>query len=272
MLYVSALASIFTQTCFSGSLLRTCRLPSMARLTASPSPEPTATQSTTRGLRYNGGTTIGERANLGLFLFRSHFRSSPGLPPSPLPTQRWSAGRWSETPTRVAPWPSSSSAKSPALPSLPSSWTVESTPESGSPLLSVSGSSKRWGATVNQGHRFWTVDRAGLHLCPQALSTFGSDAQMTSLLNQMDVYVLPLFNIDGYEYTHTNVSCSFHPTEQLPTLTRSSVDLLHACVTQLLCPLWATIEQDVEKNSLQEVRNHLRWSWSQQELWRGLVQ
>lgn len=32
---------------------------------------------------------------------------------------------------------------------------------------------------------------------------------MTSLLNQMDVYVLPLFNIDGYEYTHTNVSYSF---------------------------------------------------------------
>ncbi|TNM96606.1 carboxypeptidase B [Takifugu flavidus] len=38
----------------------------------------------------------------------------------------------------------------------------------------------------------------------EALSTFGSDAQMTSLLNQMDVYVLPVFNIDGYEYTHTN--------------------------------------------------------------------
>lgn len=32
---------------------------------------------------------------------------------------------------------------------------------------------------------------------------------MTSLLNQMDVYVLPVFNIDGYEYTHTNVSYIF---------------------------------------------------------------
>lgn len=28
---------------------------------------------------------------------------------------------------------------------------------------------------------------------------------MTSLLDQMDVYVLPVFNIDGYSYTHTNV-------------------------------------------------------------------
>uniref|UniRef100_A0A8C5I152 Carboxypeptidase B n=1 Tax=Gouania willdenowi TaxID=441366 RepID=A0A8C5I152_GOUWI len=36
----------------------------------------------------------------------------------------------------------------------------------------------------------------------EALSTYGSDAQMTSLLNQMDVYVLPVFNIDGYDYTH----------------------------------------------------------------------
>ncbi|XP_057679896.1 carboxypeptidase B [Corythoichthys intestinalis] len=36
----------------------------------------------------------------------------------------------------------------------------------------------------------------------EALSTYGKDSQMTSLLNQMDVYVLPVFNIDGYDYTH----------------------------------------------------------------------
>ncbi|XP_026218810.1 carboxypeptidase B [Anabas testudineus] len=36
----------------------------------------------------------------------------------------------------------------------------------------------------------------------EALSTYGSDAQMTSLLNQMDVFVLPVFNIDGYDFTH----------------------------------------------------------------------
>ncbi|XP_034024608.1 carboxypeptidase B [Thalassophryne amazonica] len=36
----------------------------------------------------------------------------------------------------------------------------------------------------------------------EALSTYGSDAAMTNLLNQMDVFVLPVFNIDGYEYTH----------------------------------------------------------------------
>ncbi|KAG7270429.1 hypothetical protein CRUP_035408 [Coryphaenoides rupestris] len=36
----------------------------------------------------------------------------------------------------------------------------------------------------------------------EALSTYGSDSQMTSLLDQMDVYVLPVFNVDGYDYTH----------------------------------------------------------------------
>ncbi|XP_055784035.1 carboxypeptidase B [Salvelinus fontinalis] len=36
----------------------------------------------------------------------------------------------------------------------------------------------------------------------EALSTYGSDSEMTGLLNQMDVYVLPVFNIDGYDFTH----------------------------------------------------------------------
>ncbi|TRY58491.1 hypothetical protein DNTS_004910 [Danionella cerebrum] len=37
----------------------------------------------------------------------------------------------------------------------------------------------------------------------EALSTYGSDADMTNLLNKMDFFVLPVFNIDGYEYTWT---------------------------------------------------------------------
>ncbi|XP_052354593.1 carboxypeptidase B [Oncorhynchus keta] len=38
----------------------------------------------------------------------------------------------------------------------------------------------------------------------EALSTYGSDSEMTGLLNQMDVYVLPVFNIDGYDFTHNS--------------------------------------------------------------------
>ncbi|XP_041923222.1 carboxypeptidase B-like isoform X1 [Alosa sapidissima] len=35
----------------------------------------------------------------------------------------------------------------------------------------------------------------------EAVSSYGTDSQMTSLLDQMDVYVLPVFNVDGYDYT-----------------------------------------------------------------------
>ncbi|KAM3593883.1 uncharacterized protein V6R79_024446 [Siganus canaliculatus] len=37
----------------------------------------------------------------------------------------------------------------------------------------------------------------------EALDTYGSDSEMTSLLNQMDIFVLPVINADGYAYTHT---------------------------------------------------------------------
>ncbi|XP_026877715.2 carboxypeptidase B [Electrophorus electricus] len=35
----------------------------------------------------------------------------------------------------------------------------------------------------------------------KAVSTYGTDSQMTSLLDTMDIFVLPVFNIDGYEHT-----------------------------------------------------------------------
>ncbi|KAF4096082.1 carboxypeptidase B [Onychostoma macrolepis] len=38
----------------------------------------------------------------------------------------------------------------------------------------------------------------------EAVSTYGSDSEMTNLLDRMDFFVLPVFNIDGYEYTWTN--------------------------------------------------------------------
>uniref|UniRef100_A0A9J7YG74 Carboxypeptidase B n=1 Tax=Cyprinus carpio carpio TaxID=630221 RepID=A0A9J7YG74_CYPCA len=37
----------------------------------------------------------------------------------------------------------------------------------------------------------------------EAVSTYGSDPEMTNLLDRMDFFVLPVFNIDGYEYTWT---------------------------------------------------------------------
>ncbi|XP_067291504.1 carboxypeptidase B [Pseudorasbora parva] len=38
----------------------------------------------------------------------------------------------------------------------------------------------------------------------EAVSTYGKDPEMTNLLDRMDFFVLPVFNIDGYEYTWTN--------------------------------------------------------------------
>ncbi|XP_077100263.1 carboxypeptidase B [Siphateles boraxobius] len=38
----------------------------------------------------------------------------------------------------------------------------------------------------------------------EAVSTYGSDPEMTNLLDRMDFLVLPVFNIDGYEYTWSN--------------------------------------------------------------------
>ncbi|XP_041125977.1 carboxypeptidase B [Polyodon spathula] len=35
----------------------------------------------------------------------------------------------------------------------------------------------------------------------EAVTTYGSDAEMTRLLDSMDVFVLPVFNVDGYAYT-----------------------------------------------------------------------
>ncbi|XP_037263036.1 carboxypeptidase B isoform X2 [Falco biarmicus] len=38
----------------------------------------------------------------------------------------------------------------------------------------------------------------------EAVKTYGKDPVMTTLLNRLDFYVLPVFNIDGYVYTWTN--------------------------------------------------------------------
>ncbi|XP_051737418.1 carboxypeptidase B [Ctenopharyngodon idella] len=38
----------------------------------------------------------------------------------------------------------------------------------------------------------------------EAVTTYGSDPEMTNLLDRLDFFVLPVFNIDGYEYTWTS--------------------------------------------------------------------
>lgn len=86
------------------------------------------------------------------------------------------------------------------------------------------------------------------------MSTYGSDSEMTSLLNQMDVYVLPVFNIDGYAYTWSNVCHLFlnNPYNAKPwtSALKSNVKL----------PLsFQLTGQNVEEDPFQEVWYQLYW-------------
>ena len=38
------------------------------------------------------------------------------------------------------------------------------------------------------------------------LTSYGTNAEVTDLMDHYDWYILPIANPDGYEYTHTNVS------------------------------------------------------------------
>lgn len=40
------------------------------------------------------------------------------------------------------------------------------------------------------------------------LSKYGKDASVTAMVNKLDWVIMPVFNVDGYEYTHTGVSHS----------------------------------------------------------------
>ena len=42
--------------------------------------------------------------------------------------------------------------------------------------------------------------------CLQMLTTRGSDSDVQYMLNNFEWVILPVLNVDGYEYTHTNVS------------------------------------------------------------------
>lgn len=82
---------------------------------------------------------------------------------------------------------------------------------------------------------------------PQAVTTYGSDSAMTTLLNSMDVYVLPVFNIDGYVYTHTSVSYGILKP-QVSVKHKLNVMLVFRCASIFL----GITGQDVEKDSFQE--------------------
>ena len=41
------------------------------------------------------------------------------------------------------------------------------------------------------------------------LAKYGKDASVTAMVDKMDWVIMPVFNVDGYEYSHTRVSLVF---------------------------------------------------------------
>lgn len=85
--------------------------------------------------------------------------------------------------------------------------TVESTPGSGSPRLSAYGLYTMW--VLWKLVSVWCHGAAKrlklLTFLSQSLSFYNYNKEITDILNNMDVYVLPVMNPDGYKYTWTTV-------------------------------------------------------------------
>jgi len=41
------------------------------------------------------------------------------------------------------------------------------------------------------------------------LNNYGKDASVTAMVDKMDWVIMPVFNVDGYEFSHTGVSLVF---------------------------------------------------------------
>lgn len=88
--------------------------------------------------------------------------------------------------------------------------TVESTPGSGSPQLSAYGLYTMWVLEKLVSADMQNVHLVSTHLkwltlLSQSLSFYNYNKEITEILNDMDVYVLPVLNPDGYKYTWTKV-------------------------------------------------------------------
>ncbi|KAM6320920.1 carboxypeptidase A2-like [Aegotheles albertisi] len=51
--------------------------------------------------------------------------------------------------------------------------------------------------------REWVTQASAVWIADKLASSYGNDLSITSLLNKMDIFLLPVANPDGYVYTHT---------------------------------------------------------------------
>ena len=45
-----------------------------------------------------------------------------------------------------------------------------------------------------------------MSLHEQMLSKYGKDSSITAMIDKLDWVIMPVLNVDGYEFTHTGVS------------------------------------------------------------------
>ncbi|KAK3740610.1 hypothetical protein QZH41_009715, partial [Actinostola sp. cb2023] len=52
--------------------------------------------------------------------------------------------------------------------------------------------------------REWITPATCMYMLNQIITKYGADSSINALLNKMDVVIMPVLNVDGYEYTWTN--------------------------------------------------------------------
>lgn len=51
--------------------------------------------------------------------------------------------------------------------------------------------------------REWITPATCMYMINQMLKKYGKDVSVTNMVDKMDWVIMPVFNVDGYEYTHT---------------------------------------------------------------------
>lgn len=52
--------------------------------------------------------------------------------------------------------------------------------------------------------REWITPATCMYIIKQMLSKYGNDPSVTAMVDKLDWVIMPVFNVDGYEYTHTS--------------------------------------------------------------------
>ena len=91
------------------------------------------------------------------------------------------------------------------------------------------------------------------------LTKRNTDASVRQLLSEFEWVILPVFNVDGYEFTHTEVC--FSP----PAVKRVLIFKKKTCFISLIAVLESTLAEDSTTKSRQ---SQLYWSRPKQKLQR----